>query len=217
MDPGLSSLEKGRTEDGKPVTWSWRETQWREGRDPQPQGGESFKDGMERAGALIESLAKKHPGKAVVVVTHSDICAALIGCTENTPPAECYRKHTVGLGSVSQITVSASKWTLQTEEMAAFDGWTSLFDGKTLDGWLQKNGTATYRVKNGAIVGRTTPGSPNSFLCTTKDYGEFELEFEDKLIDNELNSGVQIRSQTNEPEGDGRDHGQQHRDGGPGP
>lgn len=83
----------------------------------------------------------------------------------------------------------------------AEDGWKSLFDGKSLDGWIQKNGTATYRVEDGAIVGQTTPGSPNSFLCTEKDYGDFELEFEVKLLNNELNSGVQIRSQTKEPEG----------------
>jgi hypothetical protein len=74
-------------------------------------------------------------------------------------------------------------------------GWTPLFDGKTLTGWVQKNGTATYRVENGAIVGKTAEGSPNSFLCTIKDYGNFELEFEVK-VDDRLNSGVQIRSQT---------------------
>ncbi len=84
----------------------------------------------------------------------------------------------------------------------ADDGWVSLFDGKTLDGWIQKNGTATYRVENGTIVGQTTPGSPNSFLCTEKEYGDFELEFDVKLMNDELNSGVQIRSQTKPPEGD---------------
>jgi hypothetical protein len=79
--------------------------------------------------------------------------------------------------------------------MAADDGWASLFDGKSLAGWAQKNGTATYRVEGGAIVGKTVDGSPNSFLCTEKEYGDFELEFEVK-VDPRLNSGVQIRSQT---------------------
>ena len=37
--------------------------------------------------------------------------------------------------------------------------------------------------------------SPNSFLCTDKLYGDFELTFEVKCH-NQLNSGVQIRSQT---------------------
>ncbi len=71
--------------------------------------------------------------------------------------------------------------------------WISLFDGKTLNGWVQHNGTAKYEVKDGAIVGHTTEGSPNSFLCTVRQFGDFELEFEVKC-DTGLNSGVQIRS-----------------------
>lgn len=75
------------------------------------------------------------------------------------------------------------------------EGWVQLFDGKSLEGWVQKNGTAKYRVEDGTIVGVTDEGSPNSFLCTEKEYGDFELEFEVKVHDR-LNSGVQIRSQT---------------------
>ena len=74
-------------------------------------------------------------------------------------------------------------------------GMVDLFNGKNLDGWTQRNGTATYRVEGDAIVGKTAEGSPNSFLCTDKLYGDFELKFEVKL-DSRLNSGVQIRSQT---------------------
>ena len=77
----------------------------------------------------------------------------------------------------------------------AKDKYTPIFDGKTLKGWTQRNGTATYRVENKAIVGKTKEGSPNSFLCTDKLYGNFDLKFEVK-VDNGLNSGVQIRSQT---------------------
>ena len=80
--------------------------------------------------------------------------------------------------------------------------WVSLFNGKNLKGWMQKNGTATYRVEDGTIIGKTAPGSPNSFLCTEKEYGDFELVFEINLLNNELNSGVQIRSQTAEPTND---------------
>ena len=83
---------------------------------------------------------------------------------------------------------------------SAADGWVSLFDGKSLDGWIQKNGTATYRIEGDTIVGKTNEGSPNSFLCTRKLYGDFELTFDVK-VDNALNSGVQIRSQTAEPKG----------------
>jgi hypothetical protein len=87
-------------------------------------------------------------------------------------------------------------------------GWKPLFDGKTLDGWIQKNGTATYRVEDGCVVGKTSEGSPNSFLCTVKEYGDFELKFEVK-VDDELNSGVQIRSKTKGGTNEGRVHGPQ--------
>lgn len=88
------------------------------------------------------------------------------------------------------------------------DGWVSLFDGKTLSGWEQKNGTATYRVEDGMIVGKTSEGSPNSFLCSKKEYGDFELTFEVK-VDDALNSGVQIRSASKPDFNNGRVHGPQ--------
>ena len=75
----------------------------------------------------------------------------------------------------------------------AEDGWISLFDGKSLDGWEIKSGFATYEVKDGAIHGTTAEGSPNTFLCSKEQYGDFELEFDVKVHDS-LNSGVQIRS-----------------------
>jgi Domain of Unknown Function (DUF1080) len=80
-------------------------------------------------------------------------------------------------------------------EARAADGWVALFNGRTLDGWVQRNGRATYRVADGAIVGRTSEGSPNSFLVTEQAYGDFEFEFEVR-VDDALNSGVQIRSRT---------------------
>ncbi len=88
------------------------------------------------------------------------------------------------------------------------DGWVPLFNGKDLTGWEQRNGTATYRVEDGSVVGKTAEGSPNSFLCTTKEYGNFELKFEVK-VDDALNSGVQIRSKTKGGTKDGRVHGPQ--------
>ncbi|MDG1890705.1 MAG: DUF1080 domain-containing protein [Verrucomicrobiota bacterium] len=87
-------------------------------------------------------------------------------------------------------------------------GWSSLFDGKTLTGWGQKNGTASYTVEEGVILGTTSEGSPNSFLCTTRDYRDFELLFEVK-VDDALNSGVQVRSRSLETFKKGRVHGPQ--------
>lgn len=73
-------------------------------------------------------------------------------------------------------------------------GWIDLFDGKTLDGWVHLNGSHTYTVEDGAIVGRTVPGSQNSFLCTKQEFDDFELELE-VVVDDVTNSGIQIRSQ----------------------
>jgi hypothetical protein len=73
--------------------------------------------------------------------------------------------------------------------------WTDLFNGKNLDGWVQRGGVAKYTVEDGVIVGTSTLNTPNSFLCTPRDYGDFILEYEFK-IDPRLNSGVQIRSQS---------------------
>ncbi|AMV31201.1 hypothetical protein VN12_03720 [Pirellula sp. SH-Sr6A] len=88
------------------------------------------------------------------------------------------------------------------------EGWTRLFDGKSIAGWTQKNGWATYRIEGDAVVGRTATGSPNSFLCTERVFGDFELRFEVK-VDNGLNSGVQIRSKSLPEKDSGRVHGLQ--------
>lgn len=87
-------------------------------------------------------------------------------------------------------------------------GWTDLFNGKDLKGWAQRNGTATYQIVENCVLGRTTEGSPNSFMCTEKDYSDFELSFEVK-VDDQLNSGVQIRSRSLPEYNKGRVHGPQ--------
>ncbi len=73
-------------------------------------------------------------------------------------------------------------------------GFVPLFDGKTLEGWEKHGGKATYEVVDGVIVGSSVPNTPNTFLCTEKQYGNFVLEYEFH-VDSALNSGVQIRSQ----------------------
>ncbi|MEC5126178.1 DUF1080 domain-containing protein [Verrucomicrobiales bacterium BCK34] len=74
----------------------------------------------------------------------------------------------------------------------------SLFDGKTLDGWVFNEGV--WRVEEGAI----TAGShhrkfpKNEFVCTEKSYANFELTLKIKcsgdLATGQVNSGIQIRS-----------------------
>ena len=46
--------------------------------------------------------------------------------------------------------------------------WEPLFNGKNLSGWKKLNGKAQFKVENGAIVGVSKMGTPNSFLATKK-------------------------------------------------
>lgn len=88
------------------------------------------------------------------------------------------------------------------------ENWTPLFNGKNLDGWHQLNGKAKYTVENGEIVGTTVANTPNSFMVTDKKYGDFILELEFKVNDH-MNSGIQIRSESTPDYRNGRVHGYQ--------
>jgi Domain of Unknown Function (DUF1080) len=75
------------------------------------------------------------------------------------------------------------------------------FNGKDLTGW---EGLPEYwSVKDSAIVGSTYPGGGkfNTFLCSKKEYKDFELTFKVKLTGKGWtgNSGVQIRSKIVDP------------------
>jgi Domain of Unknown Function (DUF1080) len=88
------------------------------------------------------------------------------------------------------------------------ENWTSLFDGKTLKGWNQKNGQAKYTVEKGEIVGTTVANTTNSFLCTNEEYGDFIFEVELK-VDDAMNSGIQFRSLSKPDYQNNRVHGYQ--------
>lgn len=69
------------------------------------------------------------------------------------------------------------------------------FTGKDLSGWqgLDKH----WSVRDGTIVGTTEPDGIkfNTFLCSRKEYKDFELSFKVRLKGGKGNSGVQIRSE----------------------
>jgi len=89
--------------------------------------------------------------------------------------------------------------------------WQSLFNGKDLTGWKRIAGAAEYTVEDGVIVGRTVAKSHNSFLVTEKEYGDFILEADVYVEDEEGNSGLQTRSHLNPAgyNGEGRVYGRQ--------
>jgi hypothetical protein len=82
------------------------------------------------------------------------------------------------------------------------DGFDPLFNGKDMTGW--EGLTDYWSVKDGAIVGDTGLKGINfnTYLCSKKEYGDFEMQFKVKLKDGAGNSGVQIRSMLVEKEKD---------------
>ena len=88
------------------------------------------------------------------------------------------------------------------------NGWVSLFNGKNLSGWVQIGGQAKYTIENGEIVGTTVENTPNSFLRTEKNYGDFIAELELK-VDTSMNSGIQFRTNSRQEYQKGRVHGYQ--------
>ena len=77
---------------------------------------------------------------------------------------------------------------------AAEVGFVSLFDGKSLAGW--EGNLKVFRVADGAIVAgsQAEPIANNEFLCTEKEYGDFELRLKAKLVGLGDNAGIQFRS-----------------------
>ncbi|MEM9847332.1 MAG: DUF1080 domain-containing protein [Bacteroidota bacterium] len=99
---------------------------------------------------------------------------------------------------------------ISTEETTTVenDGWTALFNGKDLSGWQKLNGEATYIVKDSVIIGTTKLKTPNTFLATEKRYGDFALKLSYR-VDDAINSGIQIRSNSLPDYKEGRVHGYQ--------
>ena len=74
------------------------------------------------------------------------------------------------------------------------EGWIALFDGDTLGGWEEIGSKNAFRVEDGFIIGRSEPGGGTAFLCPIREFTDFEVEYEVKLIDAGLNSGVHVHS-----------------------
>jgi hypothetical protein len=80
------------------------------------------------------------------------------------------------------------------------DGWTQIFDGKTLNGW---NGdTEVWHVEDGSLVGESSvehPSGTTNIIWSGGEPANFELKLEMKLEGSGANGGVQYRSIHVEP------------------
>lgn len=99
-------------------------------------------------------------------------------------------------------------------EPPADPSFTRLFDGKTFTGW--EGNLESFRIEDGAIVGGRLDGPVprNEYLCTKNAYRNFELRLKFKIVGENVNAGVQFRSErvpnTTEMIGYQADMGQQY-------
>ncbi len=112
------------------------------------------------------------------------------------------RREAVRIGAKTLLSTTVAVLTLLTllvggpATAADDEGFVSLFDGKTLEGW--DGDERFWRVDDGAIVGQTTPDNPtqgNTFLTWEKgEPADFELKFQYRIDTEWANSGIQVRS-----------------------
>ncbi|HPA86906.1 MAG TPA: DUF1080 domain-containing protein [Bacteroidales bacterium] len=73
------------------------------------------------------------------------------------------------------------------------EGWTLLFDGKTLDGWRDFKGEsvdiAPWKVEKGTLTSLGLGSDSTGYIVTTKEYGNFIIDFDWKISDGG-NSGL---------------------------
>jgi hypothetical protein len=75
------------------------------------------------------------------------------------------------------------------------DGWTQIFDGKTLNGW--DGASEVWHVEDGAIVGESSeehPSGTTNIIWRGGEVGNFMLKVEMKLEGSGANGGIQYRS-----------------------
>jgi len=92
----------------------------------------------------------------------------------------------------------------------------AIFDGQTFTGW--EGNQELFRIAEGAIVAGTLDKDTarNEFLCTEKEYADFELHLQVRLLGDpaHANAGIQFRSRrvpnNNEVSGYQADMGQQY-------
>lgn len=110
------------------------------------------------------------------------------------PKSIGYRHKLTSLRSLNTLSIIAMMLFHANTGVAQSGDWQVLFDGKSFTGWKASNDNEQFQIVDGVIQG--TSSNKTHFLITENEYRNFELQFEVKLHDTDLNSGVQIRTST---------------------
>ncbi|MDX1734888.1 MAG: DUF1080 domain-containing protein [Halioglobus sp.] len=78
----------------------------------------------------------------------------------------------------------------------ADDGWRPLVDDSNFLDWTVEGASkAAFSIQDNVVIGHPVGFNPkNSFLCSPRQYKDFELAFSFRISDPIMNSGVQFRS-----------------------
>ncbi|MGQ0635563.1 MAG: 3-keto-disaccharide hydrolase [Planctomycetaceae bacterium] len=81
------------------------------------------------------------------------------------------------------------------EDSAATDGFRPLFNGRDLTGW-DATKPEMWSVQDGKIIGQQAKGElkKNTFLATKEKFSDFVLKASVRLLKDQGNSGIQLRS-----------------------
>jgi Domain of Unknown Function (DUF1080) len=101
----------------------------------------------------------------------------------------------IEMTNLTKVAALAVLWSVVPAAMSSTvpDGFTPVFDGKTLKGW--RGDQAYFTVRDGALTAGSEQEIPrNTYLILEKPYADFELRYKYRWATEQGNSGIQFRS-----------------------
>jgi broad specificity phosphatase PhoE len=108
VEPRVRPLDLGKSAKGTALDWDDRIAEWKKGRDPAPDAGESMAQVGERVRDLVASLAASNAGAAVVVVAHGEVIGSFVGLLRGTAPSARYPPKLAN-GSITVVEAAPGK------------------------------------------------------------------------------------------------------------
>ncbi|MDR0608787.1 MAG: DUF1080 domain-containing protein [Planctomycetaceae bacterium] len=143
------------------------------------------------AAPFLIDLAENHPAEKYRIRMLSGYLRIIrqFGLPLEQKFAMIQKAETIAQRDADKKRVAEIKEKIQTQLKAQ-----PIFDGETFEGW--EGNLSWFRIENGAIVAGSLekPIPRNEFLCTKKEYGNFTLHLEIKILGKGANAGVQFRS-----------------------
>jgi thiamine biosynthesis lipoprotein len=143
---------------------------------------------MEIGGVRYSHIVDPRSGNAVT----NGLCCSVIASDATTSDALATAACVVGADAAEALVEHFEGARLIVDDPS----FRSLFDGKSLDGWVTKggryDGNAAWTVEDGALTGRIGAKGEGGLIYTAEPFTSFELELDTK-IDYPFDSGIFLR------------------------